>query len=814
MPYTNAIFRLDYLNGSDATRSTLTGVVFSDNGSGGVRGYYVGHGLVTGAVVTVSGVTQSYGNSAWKVTRIDADNFDLDTALWASFTGADVTGNVVPFGGSSWSDAWKTITSGVTASRVAPLDTVRLAQSPAPFSIGNAKWSNGPVGSSSISFASTSNTSPIVVTRNTWPDVPIVEGDWVLITGHTVNTNANGIWQVANVTLTTLELVGSVGNGVGGSTGTIQQINCRVVHLDTAQTADVSSCNAAWTAANGATVGTTTTTRREGTAALSIARASYATDTLYAYETLAGATDFSSYQELSFNWRTSLTGLATYWKICLCSDAVGAVVVDTFIVPAMPSNSNYAAFSLTRVGGGNLGASIQSVAVYSGSVAPTANTTVFCDNIIACVSGGLNKTTLISKNSGAGFAGETWHAVQSIRGRVCILDTNTNASPTSSARGYVGTTENVPTYGRATIKPGMGTVGASTIHTLNDSGSVVGEILFSGGWDPNTDTQTGMTWLDGENGQGYHLYVAGRSYLAFEDIGIVRGYTGMYFSTSAYRCRAVRVASHNMTVSGFYFDASSFCSLEDCASVGCNSGVQTVLCNDITVRDSVVQSATAEGFRISYSDILLDACVSNNNITGVYGAFARIRSLGSEFRNNASQWVSALYASIIRLKDTTRGGSSTYTTWAEGRVYSENENDSGQFTIGTDGGAIDSVATDRPDGSGKKWRLLTSSTARTSAHPLWLEVGKVYCPANQTRTIRAWLKKAHATACDGRLVVRGGQIAGVDNDVTATLANNTNWQQLSISFTPTESGVVEVEVWAEYVSSHQYVDYDQGLEVL
>jgi len=43
--YSNAIFRLDYENGSDATRPTLTGVVFSNNGSGGVRGNYVGHEL-------------------------------------------------------------------------------------------------------------------------------------------------------------------------------------------------------------------------------------------------------------------------------------------------------------------------------------------------------------------------------------------------------------------------------------------------------------------------------------------------------------------------------------------------------------------------------------------------------------------------------------------------------------------------------------------------------------------------------------------------------------------------------------------------
>src|SRR5512138_3120467 len=44
--------------------------------------------------------------------------------------------------GADWANAWKTITSGATAARIAPGDIIRIAKSPAPYSIGNATWND------------------------------------------------------------------------------------------------------------------------------------------------------------------------------------------------------------------------------------------------------------------------------------------------------------------------------------------------------------------------------------------------------------------------------------------------------------------------------------------------------------------------------------------------------------------------------------------------------------------------------------------------------------------------------------------------
>jgi hypothetical protein len=106
------------------------------------------------------------------------------------------------------------------------------------------------------------------------------------------------------------------------------------------------------------------------------------------------------------------------------------------------------------------------------------------------------------------------------------------------------------------------------------------------------------------------------------------------------------------------------------------------------------------------------------------------------------------------------------------------------------------------------WRLVLTNTTRTSNYPLDLPVGQFAVAANSLVTISAWMKKSHATNCNGRLRVRAYQLAGLTSDVTATLANNTNWQELTLTFTPTEAGVFEVEALAEYVAANANVYID------
>ena len=91
---------------------------------------------------------------------------------------------------------------------------------------------------------SSTNATPIAIT-----DVAhgLVTGDRVTVIGHATNTNANGTWTITRTGANTFTLDGSVGNGVGGATGT-WAIAGRVIDV-----ADFSSVVLAFDTDNGGT---------------------------------------------------------------------------------------------------------------------------------------------------------------------------------------------------------------------------------------------------------------------------------------------------------------------------------------------------------------------------------------------------------------------------------------------------------------------------------------------------------------------------------------------------------------------------------
>lgn len=66
-------------------------------------------------------------------------------------------------------------------------------------------------------ITSSTNATPIVVTK---AGHGLKTGDVVTIAGHLVNTAAVGSWVIKKLTTDTFSLLGSIGNGVGGATGT------------------------------------------------------------------------------------------------------------------------------------------------------------------------------------------------------------------------------------------------------------------------------------------------------------------------------------------------------------------------------------------------------------------------------------------------------------------------------------------------------------------------------------------------------------------------------------------------------------------
>jgi len=155
--------------------------------------------------------------------------------------------------------------------------------------------------------------------------------------------------------------------------------------------------------------------------------------------------------------------------------------------------------TLAREGSGNLGNAIKSIAVYTGSTAPTASSYIFIDDFIACTTNGLNLQSLISKNSNEQGGTEGWYCIKNINGTTILLDDATN-STANEGRGYYGTTETVTTYKRETIKTAMAGSSSTVIQAVQDSGTSGSKIEFQGGFNTSNNNQEGETFFDGLNG--------------------------------------------------------------------------------------------------------------------------------------------------------------------------------------------------------------------------------------------------------------------------------------------------------------------------
>ena len=125
------------------------------------------------------------------------------------------------------------------------------------------------------------------------------------------------------------------------------------------------------------------------------------------------------------------------------------------------------------------------------------------------------------------------------------------------------------------------------------------------------------------------------------------------------------------------------------------------------------------------------------------------------------------------------------------------------------GAKISKQSSTTQPGSGYAWKTEIKSANRNSNYKAVLSLAKIAVVANKLVTVKAYMKKDHATNIACELICLGGQIAGVDSDVYTEKANDTNWEELTITFTPSEAGVVEILQRTWFVAtgySSSYVD--------
>lgn len=718
--------------------------------------------------------------------------------------------------GADWANAWKTISGGATAARIAPGDTIRISKTPDPVSIGNGQWtlntqaSGGFPATKSISAAT--NASPIEITTSAAHGYST--GDVIQVIGQMGNRAANGAWVITYVDATKFTLNDSVGSGTGSYSGTTQKINSKAIILETANTKVIDSCQIVWSNGVDGTASIATGEQKDASVSMFVTLdSSPNANSLQAYHATS-ALDLSAYQYISFWIRNSAAiADATTYTITLCSNADGTGVVDTFVIPAIPSTARWIPLTIARTGGGNLGSNIASIALNTGATTPTASSNIRFNNIIATKTNGINLQSLISKNGSAQGGTGAFYGIQSINGKVVLVDNNPN-TVSNAGRGYYETSETCTTYIRETYKTALAASSATVVSELLDSGTLGNLISYEFGWTVN-GTQDGETYLDGLNGQGYGIYASLKSYNSLNRIGYVRYRYSVYLSSALSNILS-NISCCNCTASGIYNTLSFINTYNNIKCVNStNYGIDlqsagNSIFNSLTLLNcdygglnlfdaSLNMFNSVQSVNSSYYGVSLDKNCSNNILklltTGLNAsAYGAIGNIG-----NINYIKEASLADSLSVTGMAMGSNAQLWSIKEDGVEGNNW---GYFYGSTYNWQTTTKYGTQP-GAGK---ITITSSERNSAYKIPIKIAEIACEADKLVTVKAWVKKDHATNVACQIRVDTDAVTGVTGDTTVK-ADDTNWEELTLTFTPDFQSVCEIFFDSWYVSgnSNTYV---------
>ena len=301
--------------------------------------------------------------------------------------------------------------------------------------------------------------------------------------------------------------------------------------------------------------------------------------------------------------------------------------------------------------------------------------------------------------------------------------------------------------GHSSQKLGVTDTGAATssstqVQVVSSSGNSSAFLYISGGWDLSTETQTGQTWFRQMHGtfntrNGYGLYMTGKSYTNLDKLNFLRYNYGIYYGTSSSNNTITSATCNSNGSYGIYYSSSS---------------------NNVIYSLSTASNATAGVY-------------SNNGLNIIHNA-----TIAEATKVDTS----TTYYANVRVHINNMGGYSyVYSNYAT--ANSQNAS---------------------AGGTGKEWKFAITDAARGTIYPFYIPIARVAVASSGKVTVKVYFKKS-GTGIAGGLRCRVNQVTWSDgtSDIAVTCPNDTSRNQVTLEFTPTEAGVVEIEAGAWYVSS-------------
>jgi hypothetical protein len=581
--------------------------------------------------------------------------------------------------------------------------------------------------------------------------------------------------------------------------------NSSTVTLAAAVTKNIDLCATAFTASANVTCTTDGSNRKQGAQSSKNTVAAAFTTGLIAYDALGSAQDFSAYKQVSFWIRASVAIAASTLTLTLCSDAAGATPVNTIAIPAIPQANRWQAVTVDT--GGALGASIQSVAL--NALLDPGTVDIWLDNILACkdstLADSLTLTSVISKN----ISGEPWFALQSINDATLILDGQTETPPGNEPKYYSATTpDTTTTYKRDCIQiPALTSAGTNTTWTV--IGAPGTRILISGGWNrTDMSTQTGFTFIDGQNGQGTFFSPSNaRNCIDVERFGTFRFATCYSIAGGLDRYTDIYTGASTTLGIDIPFTGGNGFTFTRLLGSGQNAHMRCRASNAQFVDCVFMGSGGGDIFQAAGVDLTFTRCTfvraAQQGIalydTASGGREAdRCLFLNCYFKNALDVRVYAGTHNMVncKLDGTTEFDTSQSSTIGENpTIFSHNhDRTTDNHQIRGEGWAgMSETGVDRRTASGIAWKISPTSVNRDVFYPIRFPLAKVLCTSGVATTVSAWMKRDNV-GLTGSLVCKGEQISGVPNDVVSSMVGAAGtYEKVSITFTPTATGVVEIE---------------------
>ena len=330
----------------------------------------------------------------------------------------------------------------------------------------------------------------------------------------------------------------------------------------------------------------------------------------------------------------------------------------------------------------------------------------------------------------------------------------------------------------------------TVVQEVKSSGTGSANLIISGGWDLSTQQQTGQTYFRQmhttfSTRTGFGLYVYAIFNTLISRLHFLRYDCGIYYNNGS---------SNNIFIS------------PTCNSVN-DVGIAYNSCHNNIIISPTCNSNNYGIYFVNYSNnnVLISPTCKSNNRNGIYFGYGSSNNISYGTVTTAYNG-SSIYndRNVNRIAKANIAETTKFTgalDYVNSRLFIDDLNGTGNAYIYTDNGNIQSRNA-TAGGTGKEWVLSPTSNKRGAKYPLNLSVAKVAVAGSGQVTVKVYFKKT-GTGVAGALRVRYGQINWSNDaeDIIVNCPDNTNRNQVTLQFTPTEAGVVEIEALAWYVSS-------------